>query len=791
MSTLKTPLRELNTSENTHPDSPTSRSAPFLYQYDGSPSHHDHEDPLELESISLAMTARLREAVPEYVRLDERHMALAATESRVKHTRQRLQLTTAELRGGLNEVAYLQDRLARERQALASAILVPKNRRSEHDDLLEDLTQKLEEANQQVELLRQQERALNEEAFDTDMRALRHVRNLLESLYERVFDVEGPSGFPEEDAIKQSMTLAHNQIEKMGRKVKNVETAKQLLGRVENLLLEARSISDANAQSFRKRSKSVDANFDMHKLDSALNLYEEATRVYPSLPPADTSKSTFTTLIAPPRPTPYHECLLLLRKVQDTNPRLNRESETLRRDLRTTEHHLKELQSRLLKERVRILRAAVLSRDRDRARRDGTRYVRMSQRVLMEEQVNDVREDEDLPPPYSPPDYDVTNGSHQPASNSNISTPVAIPIPTRRGGISGTSSLSTSNINGRLSPSLASPPYERVASPTSFARSLDHSSLNRPQYSSSFYASPPATPLVGSPPSNYSTPSRLHISTRTITEEPDTTGSLETSPLDVADNRPLSLLAIGSSVSLGRPRRTGMGLNSSTTSLTLTRFATTNQANPMPSTGENDIFNPRASIDLLSDDDDLIPLRRAVSLRQPRTSIDSGARVGNGLGSGSTTNLPRTGTDLRRSLSHSSSGSVRDAMPQSRRGSAPSSELVDSVGGVRAGAGNTAGSAPIAGDEPRTHRYRTRNRDGDRDGSGRERDRERRGRQRRRHPNVPLVSLIPGGIPVPPVPPQLGQSAPSPSRVAMEEDDEQPLAALTMGRGAGGYSLRG
>src|SRR4051794_5502877 len=73
-------------------------------------------------------------------------------------------------------------------------------------------------------------------SYDTDLRALRHVRNLLESLYERVFDVEGPSAFSEEDAIKQSMTAARNQIDKMERKVKSVETAKQLLDRVENLL---------------------------------------------------------------------------------------------------------------------------------------------------------------------------------------------------------------------------------------------------------------------------------------------------------------------------------------------------------------------------------------------------------------------------------------------------------------------------------------------------------------------------------------------------------------------------
>ncbi|KAJ3041522.1 hypothetical protein HK097_002259 [Rhizophlyctis rosea] len=661
------------------------------------------------------MTARLREAVPEYIRLDERQMALSATESRVKHNRQRLQHCTAELRGGLNEVAYLRDRLTRERQAIASAILVPKNRRSEHDELLEDLKQRLEVAKQHVASLRAEEQVINQElhALDIDLRALHHVRTLLESLNERVFDVDGSSGFQEEEDLRESVKSANNLIEKLGRKIRNVETAKQLLGRVEGILLEARNHHDLSGGNARKRSKSVDANFDVHKLESALDLYKEATRSHPSLPPPDSSRSTFTTLIAPPRPTPYHECLLLLRKVQDILPRLDRDSESLRRDLRNAEHHLKDVKTRLSKERVRILRAAVLSRDRERNRE---RWWMRSVRGWVgsgEDGEGDTRSvDEDLPPPYTPaPEYEGAGGAEGGAEDEEIplvgaagsANAIAIPVTPRREGRDGGVGIAFG-----FSPTFASPPYERTIGFTSIVSSpVSNVAMSRP--SSSIYISPPASPPL--PSSRNGTGMDLSM---TITEEPEDGGDFLDGEEDV-DTRPLYLLAVGSSQSLGRPVRT-RGSGEARISFDL----------PEPGVLEG----ARREVDGEEDDEDHIPLRRALSLGRP---------VFGNVGSFNTTTATfgRTNnvTELRRSLSHSSAGSGRVGTAHRRGDSEPSAAAV-------AGDGIGVG----AEDAVRTHRYRNRER-----GEGRERS----GRSRRRGP-VPLVSLIPGGIPVPSVPPRLG-----------------------------------
>ncbi|KAJ3265189.1 hypothetical protein HK104_006332, partial [Borealophlyctis nickersoniae] len=363
------------------------------------------------------MSARLRDAVPEYVRLDERYRELGRVEGMVKHVQQKLEHIAAEIRGAVNEEAYLCDRWNRERQNMANAILVPKQRRSEHGELMEDIKRRLEQTQIRERRLRFQHQGLMDELgrLEPDLRALHHVRSLIEALFDRIFD--GAPDFPKENELKRELAPITTRTDKLAAKGRSIEAAQQVLSRMQSLLREGTPMRVKNGTG----RPSMDLDHELEILGTAKQLFQEAIRILPTLSKSPLGRSGTTTLISP-NLSPEDQHRELARHVEDTSTRLNRSLATIHRELAELEPRFRDLKSRLLRVRTRILRAAVLNRDRDRASRDrgGSEYG-----------------GDDLPPPYAPPGYNAVGESPRDATatTATAASPAArsqpIPIPLR------------------------------------------------------------------------------------------------------------------------------------------------------------------------------------------------------------------------------------------------------------------------------------------------------------------------------------------------------------------------
>ncbi|KNC97344.1 uncharacterized protein SPPG_07272 [Spizellomyces punctatus DAOM BR117] len=213
---------------------PTSSNNPNL-------SHEDSDD-----EVSLAVAARLKEAIPEYMRLEEQERELAESEALVKHAEKRMEHLLAEIRGASNEADYLSDKWRQERQFLASALLAPKQRRQ----ALETLRQEEQKARQKVQHLQRHLDTVQSQlsSHTLNYRRLLHVRERLEALYERVFR-DAAADFPHEHRLKQGVWALNTRLTALRERREEGANVRREMG-----ILEV-SLKDVKARLLKERRR--------------------------------------------------------------------------------------------------------------------------------------------------------------------------------------------------------------------------------------------------------------------------------------------------------------------------------------------------------------------------------------------------------------------------------------------------------------------------------------------------------------------------------------------------------
>ncbi|KAI9101173.1 hypothetical protein DFS34DRAFT_648057 [Phlyctochytrium arcticum] len=194
-------------------------------------SHDDDDD-----HVSLGVAARLKEAVSEYVRLEEQENELEPSETLMRNLEKKMDHILGEIRGATNEADYLREKRRQEQMFVANAIIVPKNRRQSMELL------RLEEecARSKVQNLQNQLETVQQElhSSQTDFRKLLHIRERLDALYDRVF-ADAAADFPEEDRLKRALWAMASRLGALGER-REEGSGSGPAGRREMMLVESR-----------------------------------------------------------------------------------------------------------------------------------------------------------------------------------------------------------------------------------------------------------------------------------------------------------------------------------------------------------------------------------------------------------------------------------------------------------------------------------------------------------------------------------------------------------------------
>ncbi|RKO87861.1 hypothetical protein BDK51DRAFT_51806 [Blyttiomyces helicus] len=353
---------------------------------------------LDEDEVTLATSLRVRDAVPEFLHLDEQLRETQDVPRRARALRSTLEAVTAELRGTTNAATYYRDLQERAKRA----------------DLPSLRAREQESRARAAELrARQAEVARELDGVEADLRRRRHVVGRLDALFARVFDRAAEEDFPVETGLRR-------ELEEEVRRGRGVAIARQnvaaagaaraLLGRAEGALLQARERRVAAGGAVASppgAAGEVAEEWVYHDSAVALatQLLSESHALLPSIPRIPPPP---TTLIAQIAQNHSGSAGYLLHHIQETLTRLSSPPDD------PPPHPARrgraiELAARLRAERTRILVAATM--DRDRRRSIGCAGDRGD-------------EDDDLPPPYvpPPPEYECTRGLDIPGAGLDDDT---------------------------------------------------------------------------------------------------------------------------------------------------------------------------------------------------------------------------------------------------------------------------------------------------------------------------------------------------------------------------------
>nr|KAJ3419720.1 hypothetical protein HK105_006584 [Polyrhizophydium stewartii] len=230
----------------------------------------------------------------------------------------------------------------------------------------------------------------------------------MEALFERVFDGT-EHDFPAEARLAASVAEAQAAVDAIAASIEAWDSVRALLLRIDASLTEKwQKFQHLNpSHSLADESDPASAEI-LATLTEIELLYKHARSLQPTLPRFP---------IPPARKVTGSKKTLVGRFVVQTHDRTIQDIGRLVYDIRAVQSHvshtlsaqryqhkeasadLKLIKTRLNAERTRILQTAVLARDRERARR-----TEISSDLTLS---FDAGLDDDLPPPYSPPGYDV------------------------------------------------------------------------------------------------------------------------------------------------------------------------------------------------------------------------------------------------------------------------------------------------------------------------------------------------------------------------------------------------
>ncbi|KAH6580038.1 hypothetical protein BASA61_009850 [Batrachochytrium salamandrivorans] len=193
---------------------------------------------LDDEQVSLAVSVRLREAAAEFVRLDEHALELAPSEFKIKAIKQKVEHVAAEIRGTENEVAYLRDQWERDALNLSSPF-ISRAKRAEIAEGMALLADKRTHVSSHLDELTIQFRtwSATKSKIEHDIRNLQHIRNRMQSLFERVFNGTR-NDFPLEAHLAELASTSQTMVKLLTEDVASWETVRSVIQRMDMFITE-------------------------------------------------------------------------------------------------------------------------------------------------------------------------------------------------------------------------------------------------------------------------------------------------------------------------------------------------------------------------------------------------------------------------------------------------------------------------------------------------------------------------------------------------------------------------